>query len=290
MIFVYVYLFLSIPLATIWYFQLVISLTNDISENPGPQHINHIDGVSPYFSFCNWNLNTLSKDNFSRVSLLNAHNSIHKYDIISLGETSLSDNVIVPENILQGYNYYACNHTSGEKKGGVGLIYKESLPILIRDDLSFDECIVAELRFGRKKKFTMLYRNPMHKAGSPEFLNFFDNFRDLHSKISSEKPYFLIFTGDFNAHSVQWWPNGDSNNEGTQLNILFPELVLTQLISEPTHFRENCQPSCIDLMICDQPNLVSDTGVRSSLDLTCKHQILTPNLVSKFLEFRHLKD
>ena len=55
----------------------------------------------------------------------------------------------------------------------------------------------------------------MHKAGSPEFLNFIDNFTDLHSRISSEKPYLLVFTGDFNAHSVQWWPNGDSNNEGT---------------------------------------------------------------------------
>ena len=139
---------------------------------------------------------------------------------------------------------------------------------------SFDECIVAELRFGRNKIcFTVLYRNPIHKVGSPEFFNFIDNFRDLHSKMSSEKPYFLIFPGDFIAHSVQWWPNGDSNNERTQLNLLFSELGLTQLISEPTHFRENCQPSCIDLIINDQPNLVSDSGVRSSLDQTCKHQI-----------------
>ena len=78
----------------------MISLSNDISENPGPQHINHFDRVSPYFSFCNWNLDTLSKDEFSRVSLLNAHNSIHNYDIISLCETSSSNS---------------------EKKGGVGI-------------------------------------------------------------------------------------------------------------------------------------------------------------------------
>ena len=126
---------------------------------------------------------------------------------------------------------------------------------------------VAELGFGRKFFFfTVLERNPMHKADSPEFFNLIDNFRNLHSKIYSEKPYLLIFTGDFNAHSVQWWPNGDSNNEGTQLNILFSELGLTQLISEPTHFRKNCQPSsCIDLIICDQPNLVSDSGVLGTI-------------------------
>ena len=136
----------------------------------------------------------------------------------------------------------------------------------------------------KKIFFTVLHRNPMHKA------DFIDNFRNLHSKISSEKPHFLIFTGDFNAHSVQWWPNGDSNNEGTQLNILFSELGLTQLITEPTHFRKNCQPSCIDLIICDQPNLVSDSGVRSSLDQTCKHQITYCKLALKVLEFRRLKD
>ena len=136
-----------------WYFQLVISLSNDISENPGPQYTNPKDVSSPYFSFCNWNLNTLSKADFSRVSLLNAHNSIHNYDIISLCETSLSKDEIVPENILPGYHYHACNHPSGEKKGGVGIFYKDTLPIKIRSDLSFDECIVVKLRFRRKKVF-----------------------------------------------------------------------------------------------------------------------------------------
>ena len=67
-----------------------------------PQHSNHFDRVSPHFSFCNWNLNTLSKDEFFRVSLINAHNSIHNYDI-SLCETSLSNSEFVPDNILQGY-------------------------------------------------------------------------------------------------------------------------------------------------------------------------------------------
>ena len=98
----YVNLFLSIPFATLWYFQLVITLSNNISENPGPQQSNNFDRVSPYFSFSNWNSNTLSKDEFSRVSLLNAHISIHNYDIISLFETSLSNSEFVPQNILQG--------------------------------------------------------------------------------------------------------------------------------------------------------------------------------------------
>ena len=46
------------------------------------------------------------------------------------------------------------------------------------------------------------------------------------------------------------------------------------MINEPTHFREHCRPSCIDLVLTDQPNLVTNSGVRSSLDPTVKHQII----------------
>ena len=122
---------------------------------------------SGFLSFLNWNINTLGKDDFHRVSLIEAHNSVFNYDIISLCETSITDNITVPENILKGYHYYPCNHSSGEKKGGVGIFYKDSLQLKIRADLSFDECIVTELTFSRKKIFfTVLYRNPMHKVGS----------------------------------------------------------------------------------------------------------------------------
>ena len=37
---------------TIWYFDLVISLSNDISENPGPHHSRQTD-ISRYLTFCN---------------------------------------------------------------------------------------------------------------------------------------------------------------------------------------------------------------------------------------------
>ena len=179
----------------------MISLSNDISKNPGPFSPEAPGETTHYFSFCNWNLNTLDKDVFTRINLLQAHNSNYKYDIISLCETSLGRNEIVPENALPGYLYDACNHVSGEKKG-VGIFYKDTLPMKIRSDLSFDECIVTELRFGRKKIFfSVLYRNPMHKASSPEFNSFLEKFTKLHSEILKLKPYCTVFTGDFNAHT-----------------------------------------------------------------------------------------
>ena len=137
--------------------------------------------VGGFLSFCNWNLNTLSKDDFYRITLLQAHNTEHNYDIISLCETSLDDEVEVPE--MPGYKFHSCNHPDGNRSGGVGIFYKESLPLKIREDLSFHESIVCELIFGRKHIFfVVLYRNPKYKANSTEFKSFLNNLENMHQK------------------------------------------------------------------------------------------------------------
>ena len=100
------------------------------------------------------------------------------------------------------------------------------------------------------------------------------NFENLYSKIKDEKPLAPFFTGDFNAHSEFWWPDGDTTPEGTELEELFTRLSLSQVISEPTNFEPHKNPSCIDLIITDQPNLILDSGTRPSLDSFCHHQII----------------
>ena len=88
------------------------------------------------------------------------------------------------------------------------------------------------------------------------------------------KTFCNIFAGDFNAHSSLWWPGGDSNPEVTELDDLFTLLGLSQLVSEPTNFEPHKNPSCIDLIITDQPNLILDSGTRPSLDPYCHHHII----------------
>ena len=73
------------------------------------------------FLFVIGTFNTLSKDAFHRVSLIEAHNTTFDYDIISLCETSLNDTIQIPDNILPGYKYYPCNHPDGSRNGGVGM-------------------------------------------------------------------------------------------------------------------------------------------------------------------------
>ena len=103
---------------------------------------------------------------------------------------------------------------------------------------------------------------------------FLQNLTDLHTKIKAENPFAMFFTGDFNAHSSDWWSDGGTNPEGREISSLLDSLNLEQLINEPTNFTPGKNPTCIDLIATDQPNLILEQGTRSSLDPTCHHQII----------------
>ena len=196
-----------------WQQILLIILSNDIHQNPGPPFHNN------FFNFMSWNVNSIAKDNFHRVRLIEAHNSLFNYDLISICETSLNDSIKLPDILLTDHTFVHSKNPANTRHGGVGLFYKNSLPIKIRYDLSFDESIVVELKFGRKKIFfTVLYRSPASNYNSPEFMDFLSNFSNLYTKINNENPYASFFTGNFNGHSQFWWPDGDTTAEGREIH------------------------------------------------------------------------
>ena len=59
-------------------------ICGDAELNPGPKHTK-----SYYFSLCHWNLNSLPAHDFSKLSLIKAHNTHHNFDMICLSETYL---------------------------------------------------------------------------------------------------------------------------------------------------------------------------------------------------------
>ena len=83
----------------------------------------------------------------------------------------------------------------------------------------------------------------------------------------------MFITGHFNGHSQLRWPLGDTTPEGSSIDEITSLLGLSQLLKDPTNFEPNKKPSCIDFIFTDQPNLVLESGTRSSLDSFCHHQI-----------------
>ena len=63
-----------------WLTTLFNVLSNDVQLDPGPH-------VQNNFNFVTLNVNSIVKDNFELVRLIEAHNSIFNYNLISICET-----------------------------------------------------------------------------------------------------------------------------------------------------------------------------------------------------------
>ena len=103
----------------------ILLIANDVHQNPGPPFHNS------FLTFMYWNVNSIAKDNFQRVRLIEAHNSIFNYDLISICETRLNDSIKLPDILLNDYTFVSSQNPTNSRHGGVGLFFKNSLPIKI---------------------------------------------------------------------------------------------------------------------------------------------------------------
>ena len=159
-----VYLFTTIYLLIIsnlleyfWVASRIISLSGNIEINPGPNALNRC------FSICHWNLNSISVHMFTKVSLLSAYISVHKFDIICLSETYLNSEIPSDDKNLEipGYNLVREDHPSNSKCGEVCVYYKSSLPFRVINVKYLQESISFELRIEDKCcRFSCLHRSP----------------------------------------------------------------------------------------------------------------------------------
>ncbi len=125
------------------FIRLSLLISGDIEINPGPEKPCCQD-----ISLCHWNLNGIAANNFVKISLLEAYNAVHDYDIICISETYL-DSVYSYDDArlcLQGYNSIRSDNPNNTKHGGVCIYFKEHLPLTKRDISPLHECLVCEIK------------------------------------------------------------------------------------------------------------------------------------------------
>ena len=132
----------------------------DIETNPGSAN------GTKSLSICHWNLNGISTHNYVKLSMLEAYNALHNYDIICISETFLNSSHLNndPTLKLQGYELIRSDHPSNTPRGGVCLYYKDHLPLKIRKNVSaVSESIIVELKTKKHKCFIMLKKKEKKK-------------------------------------------------------------------------------------------------------------------------------
>ena len=64
-----------------------------------------------------------------------------------------------------------------------------------------------------------------------------------------------------------------SSYEGLKIDTITSQFSLQRVINEPTYLTSNFS-SCIDLIFTSQPNLAMESGVHSSLQPNCYHEMI----------------
>ena len=190
------------------------------------------------------------------MSLLQAYNAVHEYDIICLSETYLNSSIPYDDETLEipGHNLICANHPFEEKCVGVCIYYKNTLHLKVLDVRILQECITLEINTENKLcNVIVLYRTSSQSQDT--FESFIVNLELNIDTIAAKNPYLIGILGDFDAKLSTWCRSDKSNYEGSRIDGLVSNYGLQQLINEPTH-RTGNSSSCIGLLFCSQPNLV----------------------------------
>ena len=157
------------------------------------------------FSIYHWNLNSISAQNYTKVSLLTAYNLIHNFDIICVSETFINSETAANDPNLEtpGYNMHRADHRSNCKRGGVSIFYKATLSLRVLHISNLNEGTNFEVSSANKIcRFIHLCRSSYQTQD--EFQIFKSNLELNLDSFSSCNPFLTIMMCDFNAKSKQW--------------------------------------------------------------------------------------
>ena len=199
----------------------------------------------------------------------------NNFDLVCLSETFL-DSTIPNDDIniqINGYSLLRADHPNDIKRGGVCIYFKESLPLIRRNDLTnIKDCLVTEINVNNEKCFfTCLYRSP--SQSHDELERFCANFDLLLSNINDLHPTCSIALGDFNAKYSKSCASDKNNSVVIELDNITMTSGYNQVIDKTTHYI-NESSSCVDLIFSSNVNIMKNCGVEQSLYKSCHRNII----------------
>ena len=128
----------------LWVASRIISLSGDMEIFPGPKS----NVFCQRISICHWTLNSISAHVFTKVSLLSAYVSVHKFDIICLSKTYFNSEIPSDDKNVKipTYSLVREDHPSNSKPGGACVYYESLFPFRVINVKYFQESISIRLK------------------------------------------------------------------------------------------------------------------------------------------------
>ena len=227
----------------------LISLSNDVSTNPGPVR---------NFSIPKLNVRGLKISHLNTRSILPKIDTLrllvkdNPFDVFSSSETWLKPSILDSEVAIPGYSIVRMDR-HGKIGGGTAIYIRDGLPFKTQSDLmnnTLENCMVEILRPMAKKLFICCaYRAPNNPVE-----NYITELENVIHKLPNNSEFILL--GDFN---IDLSKNNRSHFKRL-LNNLSCQLHLHQLITEPTRITETSQTT-IDLIFVNNTQRIVRSGV-----------------------------
>ena len=158
----------------------LLSQCDGIETNLGPRFSS--------WTFCHWNLNSLTAHDYIKILLLQAYISQHNYDIICLLITFLDSSIQSDDKRIKidGYNLIRPDHPTDSKKVEYVFSYKGHISLVKRDNISTsDNFLVPKICSKNEKCFlTSIYCSL--SQNQDEFQNFCPKIDTLLCNINDE--------------------------------------------------------------------------------------------------------
>ena len=207
------------------------------------------------------------------------HNKLNELEIIASNENA--DIIAITETLLKNMPPHAQPEDFVFKLKGYTTIHNyngRGLCLFIKDDINFTQtfdydeyktCIFITVKGSKNNNLTVgvIYRSPNSSLEDNHLL--INIINSISKKYLNHKNK-LIIMGDFNFPGINWDLETTKHiSDGNNIEDLFLDCVqrnfLYQMVSEPTHLRNSQTPTLIDLVLTNDPNLISDIDYNAPL-------------------------
>ena len=141
---------------------------------------------------CDWSLNSLHGQSFTKLTQLHTYISMYKHDFICLSETYLDSSVLKRMLLIDGYNLVRVTIAMISKEVEFAFVL---LPVRVINLSYFQEELLLEMTY-YNKNVTVLVICRSRSQSNNEFDSFLFNLEKILSDINNPKPALPIITGN----------------------------------------------------------------------------------------------
>ncbi len=179
------------------------------------------------------------------------------------GPCLVNKNTVI-KDITIGNMTNICRRDRGSRGGGVIIYARDSLVIKRLDNIEplGSEIICLDVQMPNSPKHILLKQ--CYGPDTRDVLDFSIDLIDIHDYAVQNNYFMSVYIGDFNGKNDRWYVLDKTNTEGSILQSAFENMNCVQIVNFATRFR-NDKTSCLDLLITNRDNLISDLHTSSPI-------------------------